>query len=280
MSKNKILVIGHSVLDKIHSGDKTETKPGGIFFSTLGFIASEFKNEIYLLTSLTKENEKFFRSIYSQINLLPNYLTDKMPINHLYIYANKERDEVYEYIPEPLDIGRAGDLNTYDAIYLNMISGFDVTLETLTEIRKNYNGVIYIDIHTLSRGVFKNNKRIFRTIPDGIKWISNGDFVQVNNTELKMLSDELGESDIVREFFKSGGKGFIITESKNGAKGYFEKEGEIEFAQIRPPKVSEKECVGCGDYFGASFLSEYMHSGDFLSALNYATLKSSQFSAK
>ncbi len=277
MSRNKILAIGHSVLDKIHAGDKTETKPGGIHFSALGFIASEFQSEVSLLTTFTKENEKYFAEAYSQVKLIPGYISEQMPVNHLYVYNDKERDEVYEYIPEPLDIARAGNLNNYDAIYLNMISGFDVTLNTLKEMREKFDGIIYLDVHTLSRGVYKNNKRKLRVIPDGMKWIAQADFAQVNETELKMLSEELTENEIVKEFFEKGGKGFVVTRGKEGVKGYHEKNGEIEMLELKAEFPSEKPCVGCGDYFGASFISAYLHTRDFVSALKYANKNSVLF---
>ncbi len=278
MQRNKkILAIGHSVLDKIHAGGKTETKPGGIYFSVLGFIASEFPSEVSLLTTFAKENEKYFAEAYSQVKLIPGYVSGQMPVNHLYIYENKERDEIYEYIPEALDIARAGNLNNYNAIYLNMISGFDVTLDALKEMREKFDGIIYLDIHTLSRGVYKNNKRKFRTIPDGMKWIAQADFVQTNERELKTLSDEFTENEIVREFFEKGGKGFIVTQGKKGAKGYYEKNGEIEMLELKNEISFGNQCVGCGDYFGASFISAYLHARDFVTALEHANKKAGEF---
>ncbi len=276
MSKNNILAIGHSVVDIIHENNQTKTRPGGIYFSVLGFLTAN-KINLSLLTNFTREHENFFEPVYSKINLLPEYYVPKMPVNHLYIYPNRERDEVYEYIPENIDLNRIDNLNLYGAIYINMVSGFEISLEDLENIRKNFNGIIYLDIHTLSRGVYKNNKRKFRAIPNGEKWITNADFVQVNELELKTISSDADENQIVRKFFNGGGKGFVITEGEKGVRAYYKQNGEILLERIPVKKKSNSQCVGCGDFFGASLIAEIISGKDFIKALNFASEKTQMF---
>jgi hypothetical protein len=47
------------------------------------------------------------------------------------------------------------ELSGFNGIMINMISGFDITLEQLKTIRKNFSGPVYMDVHTFSRGVDK-----------------------------------------------------------------------------------------------------------------------------
>ncbi|NNG28089.1 MAG: hypothetical protein HKM87_11215, partial [Ignavibacteriaceae bacterium] len=65
----KILIIGHSVIDKINYGKDELIKPGGIFYTTsaLAYIADP-SDEIYLCTTIDKINEQLFSPIYSKIN--------------------------------------------------------------------------------------------------------------------------------------------------------------------------------------------------------------------
>ena len=77
-----------------------------------------------------------------------------------------------------------------------MITGFDITLDQLKEIRKNFSGLIYIDVHTLSRGLDKYYQRNFRLIPDFSEWAKCIDIIQVNELELYTLFDSKSEKDI------------------------------------------------------------------------------------
>ncbi len=277
MSKNKILAIGHSVVDKIHIADIIEIKPGGIYFSVKGFLSAENTCDVSLLTEFTRENEKYFSPEYSNVKLVGDFYSKEMPVNHLFIYKDKERDEIYEYVPTSLNLNKISNFNHFYTIYINMISGFDVTLDDLKKLRSEFNGIIYLDIHTLSRGVFKNNTRKFRTIPEGIEWINNVDFVQANEHEIKTLSDELSFNQIVNRFFDEGGKAFIVTKGKNGIESYYKENNEIKFVRLKPNKISEKQCVGCGDFFGANFICNFINTRNILQSLNITLEKVTEF---
>ena len=45
------------------------------------------------------------------------------------------------------------DLNKFDGIFINMITGFDINQKQIEDVRKKFKGLIYFDVHTLSRGV-------------------------------------------------------------------------------------------------------------------------------
>ena len=92
-----------------------------------------------------------------------------------------------------------GNLNLFDGILINMITGFDFNLEQIKEIRNVYKGLIYIDVHTLSRGLDKNLKREFRLIPFFNEWASSVDIIQVNESELRTISKKTDELEIVKE---------------------------------------------------------------------------------
>ena len=137
-----------------------------------------------------------------------------------------ERHERYENITNNLSI-EINDLEQFDGIMINMITGFDITLGQLQEIRKKFKGHIFIDVHTLSRGLGEDFKRNFRVIPDFNKWANCLDIIQVNQSELFTLSQKKNELEVVEEMFKAGVKIICVTKGALGAKVYFKDSNEI-----------------------------------------------------
>ena len=150
----KLLLIGQSVEDHIYYKDSCEVKPGGIFYTAAALHSiKEPRDEIYLCTSY-KKNDRLFKDLYEDVN--PGYLnySDVIPEVRLNIYDGREREEIYKNITGRLDINDK-NLEMFDGILINMITGYDITLEQLEGIRKNYSGPVYFDVHTFSRGLIK-----------------------------------------------------------------------------------------------------------------------------
>jgi len=179
-----LLVIGHSVLDFINDGNSIKQNAGGIHYTI--FALNRFKSkedEIYLCSQFDTDTYRYFQLEFEKIN--NSYLTkvDKIPRVHLNLYKDKERHEKYENITNNLLVD-VNNLSKFDGILINMITGFDITLEQLKNIRNNFTGLIYIDVHTLSRGLDQNYKRNFRLIPEFSEWAKCLDIIQVNQKEI------------------------------------------------------------------------------------------------
>ena len=223
----KLLIIGHSVEDHFISSVKEEIKPGGIYYTASALNYLKAKDvEIVLLTANEKENYSLFSSVYE--NFDKNYFqnVDSIPKVFLKIYKQGERDECYNKVTENLNIN-IENIDSFDGILINMITGFDISLEQLISLRKLFKGFIYFDVHTLSRGLEADGKRSFRTIPDFTKWAELLDIIQVNQHELLTLSDEKDQADIVREVLNTGTKYLILTMEELGAKVFYLENGEI-----------------------------------------------------
>jgi len=157
----KILAIGHSVEDHIHQNNEEIIKPGGVYYSVLGLSKMMSVNdEIHLVTALQKSNEHLFSDIYGKINKKNISWVDKIPKVHLIIHDSVERTECYENVSKNLDVDY-NMLNNFDGILINMITGFDIDLEQLQKIRGHFNGLIYLDVHSLSRGFDESKTRVF-----------------------------------------------------------------------------------------------------------------------
>ncbi len=269
----KILLIGHSVLDKIETPDDMQVKPGGLFYSavTMANLKSP-ADEIYLLTSYDNQYFNFFEPIYAKLNLKFSNVTDKIPVVNLKIYREKERDEIYENFSSALNIDPAIDFNLFDGILINMITGSDISVDNLQTLRKKFRGKIYFDIHSLSRDIAPDNSRYFRKIPDVKKWLRNVNIVQCNEPEAETIS---GSSNLfaTAEFVLENGPAiFIVTMKEKGVRVFYRNGSELESVFLTAHKFNGKNRVGCGDTFGASFFYTYIRTENIFDSLKFANL--------
>lgn len=267
----KFLLIGHSVEDHINYKKKQSVKPGGIYYSAaaLNYIKDN-NDEIYLCTSYKKSGD-LFTGLYDRLN--PEYFnyTDVIPKVRLNIYDNKEREEIYENITGDLSLDTS-DLNKFNGILVNMITGFDLTLNQIKEIRRNYEGLIYFDVHTFSRGLDKDMKRIFRQIPEFDKWAENIDILQTNSRELFTLTGYKEKSDIIKFVIEKGVNYLIETRGKDGAMCYSFENKQIIMREMPGVKVNANNQVGTGDVFGAVFFYSYIKNNSVDTALKDAVI--------
>lgn len=266
----KLLVIGHSVTDTINYKTQVTKKPGGIFYTVLTL--ENFKNsedEIHLCTSLSSKDEHLFLELYDRINCEHVNYIDEISQVSLTLFDDKEREEKYSSLAPNLILPNV-DVNEFDGILINMITGFDISLEQLKKIRNNFDGPIYFDVHTFSRGVSKDMKRYFRPIPNFNVWAKNIDILQANELESKTLTGKIEETGIANELLKSGIKIFIITKAEAGARVFFKKDGKVESVFSSAKKITVQNSVGCGDVFGAVFFYRYIRNKNITESLNAA----------
>ncbi len=269
----KLSVIGQSVIDEIDSKEGFFVKPGGIFYSALAFSQlKKIEDEIFLITNISEKDNNYFTNVFDKLNLQYSNYVKKLPNVRLKIFDYKERCETYTDITQKILISNNINFNETDGILINMISGFDITTVDLAEIRKQFNGLIYFDIHSLARGVDKQNNRIFRQIPEVEKWLDNVDIVQCNENELLTITDLKKEKEIADFVLNMRPKILIITKGKKGATLYKKEGKEIYIQNISAIKVKTKNKVGCGDIFGATFFYYFIKSGNEKIALQKANI--------
>jgi hypothetical protein len=267
----KILLLGHSIIDNIEEGNRIRISPGGIYYSLLGLLSRKKQSDqIFLLTGYNKKSFYLFNNLYSRVDLQYSNELDLLPEVLLQLPEGEERKETYTYLSTELSIEKIKNWNDLDGILINMITGFDISLDKIKLIRRNYNGIIYFDLHTLSRGVDKNLVRNFRLVPDALEWISNVDILQCNENELFTLSNAANRTDVIKSILQAGLKYIIVTRGEDGAEIIF-KEGE-EIKSLHRPALQVKVInkVGCGDIFGAVFFYSYLYYKDIDYSLEQA----------
>lgn len=266
------LVIGQSVVDKIYDGDNFVKKPGGIFYTVISLVSFLHSGDkIFLCTNTDNASYRLFATAYDKVKKDFIQSSDKIPTVQLSIKNCGEREEQYENISGNLKIDFS-TLNRFDGILINMITGFDISIEQLQELRKIFKGLIYFDVHTLSRGLDKNYKRDFRQIANFDKWAECIDILQVNEHELKTVSAKKNEADIVRELLNFGIQQVIITKADKGSKLYFLEKGTVSKIKENALQIEPINKVGCGDIFGAIYFYNYIRNNNTVNALQLANI--------
>jgi len=266
------LVIGHSVVDKIIDKNSISIKPGGIFYTVVSLLSQiQIEDRLYLCSGIDKKNEVLFKDAYDRIERKFINYVDSIPRVELVVHLTGERKETYSQTAQNLLLPD-DDLNRFDGILINMISGYDISLAQLKQLRKNYSGLIYFDVHTFSRGVDKNLNRIFRQIPNFDEWAKCIDILQANESELLTLSDREEEAAIVDELFSYGIKQIIITRAERGATVFFRENDSIRKIHKDALQVKVSNKIGCGDVFGAVYFYNYIKNKNVLLAMEQANL--------
>ena len=228
-------------------------------------------DKIFICTNINDDSAKLFNVAYDHVENEFIKNVNSIPRVELVVGESGERKEIYSEIPENLILPEK-DLDRFDGILINMITGYDLSLSQLKELRKNCNGIIYFDVHTFSRSVDEKGNRIFRRITDFNLWAECIDILQANESELLTLSDQNEEAIIVEELFTYGIKQIIITRAEKGATVFFRNSDSI--SRIHPDalKVKPSNKVGCGDVFGAVYFYNYIKNKNVLLALEQANL--------
>ncbi|HEX9167261.1 MAG TPA: carbohydrate kinase family protein [Gemmatimonadales bacterium] len=155
-----------------------------------------------------------------------------------------------------------------DALYVNFISGYEMTLETARALRQAFPGPIYADLHSLFLGKLPDGTRVLQALPDAAAWFGCFDTVQMNEEELDQMGGE--PMPVAATVLAAGAGALVVTVGARGAV-YFETGGRadgrtggpVRTALVPAPSVEALDPTGCGDVFGATCCAR-MLAGDGL----------------
>jgi sugar/nucleoside kinase (ribokinase family) len=173
-------------------------------------------------------------------------------------------------------------LTNLDALYINLISGFELDLETAQLIRQHFRGPIYCDLHSLLLAVQPDGMRALQPLPNPAAWCRCFDLIQVNEDEMSMMApDAMALAAIA---FANGVCSLSITLGSRGVV-YFAAPGFDRISNVHRPVLSPSsgairtarvpaklrrhsgpgDPIGCGDVWGATYFSRLL-AGDNLDA--------------
>ena len=283
-------VIGSFVWDVIHGRDVRQAaieEWGGITYALSACDAA--LGDDWSLVPLAKVGQDRIVEARRFLRTLRHIAPDAAPIEvpqannrvELRYHSDERRSEVLSGgVPPWTWAGLQPLLRDLDALYINLISGFELDLATARLIRQHFKGPIYCDLHSLVLALEANGLRTYRPLPEVAAWCSCFDLLQVNEDELAMMApDGLA---LAATAMGAGVRNLLVTLGKRGVV-YFAEPG---FDRLADPRVPPRpgagplrtalvpaaaarvegpgDPTGCGDVWGATYFSRLL-AGDIMS---------------
>ena len=298
--RRRIGVVGSFVWDVIYGRDPRDTPVeewGGITYALEAFDAAlppdwEFVPLIRVGDDLAPKARELLRT-YRRIAADAAIIEVPYPNNRVelrYISEERRSEILSGGIPAWSWLGLKPLLRDLDALYINLISGFELELETAQLVRQHYRGPIYCDLHSLLLAVQPGGLRTPRPLPNVAAWCRCFDFLQVNEDEMRMMApDPLA---LAATALAQGVRCLTVTLGRRGV-AYFadasferlepsrreshlgESAGPIRTELVPPAAtrtLSGGDPTGCGDVWGATYFSRLVAGDKFTDAMRAAQL--------
>lgn len=287
--RRRLGVIGTFVWDIIHGRDVRDAAVeewGGITYALSACDAA--LPDDWALVPLAKVGSDLAPQAREFLRALRHLAPDAAPIEvpyrnnrvELFYHSDERRSEVLSGgVPGWSWAGLQPLLRDLDALYVNLISGFELDLATAQLIRQHFRGPIYCDLHSLVLAVEPDGRRTYRPLPEVAAWCACFDLLQVNEDELAMLAPD--GMTLAATALAAGVRNLLVTLGRRGVV-YFAEAGFERLADLRRPAqvavplrtalvpASEARVTGagdptgCGDVWGATYFSRLV-AGDILS---------------
>jgi hypothetical protein len=261
----KVGVIGSLVWDEIHGRDpavEVVEEWGGIAYALAGFDARlptgwQIVPLIKVGQDLAAQAREFLGSLR---RLAPGARCVGVPTanNRVVLYyqdAERRSERMSGGVP-PWSWAELGPMvRDLDALYVNFISGFELTLGTAQALRQGFSGPIYADLHSLLLGMHADGIRELRPLPEAPSWFGCFDVIQVNEEEMSELGPD--PLSLAAAMLGVGVDTLIVTLGARGA--VYVTDHPLRTALVAAEAVLDPlDPTGCGDVFGAATFSRLL----------------------
>lgn len=293
----RVGVIGSFVWDVIHGRDPRDAPVeewGGITYA-LGALEAALPHEwefvpiVKVGSDLAPKARDFLRD-FRRVADDATPIEVPYPNNRVTLYyqsAERRVEKLAGGVPGWSWLGLKPLLSGLDALYINLISGFELDLETAQLIRAHFDGPIYCDMHSLFLAIQPDGVRTLQPLPNAAAWFRCFDIIQVNEDEMSMMApDPLALAAMATA---AGVKVLNVTLGKRGvvyiAAPGFERLSDLDRGALAPstgavrtelvPAVPARDLdagdpTGCGDVWGATYFSRLLAGDDIRSAMQKA----------
>ncbi len=283
--QKRIGVVGTFIRDTIVTLDGRKVESIGGLYHTMAYLACLVEADTFV-QPLCHVGDDFYETVRDALKRLSaNILFDSMhrvpqPNTQVTLtYRSLEtRDEVTSATMPPITAAEIAAIAECDTVLINLISGDDVTLEALTTLRKSRpSPLIYLDLHSLALGIDAAGKRYYRAIPNWQEWLAACNILQMNEREAATLAG--GDENFTRSDLLNFGKYLAaelvsachITLGGAGSLLVYRHAGEVLYEYCQPFAVPQViDIIGCGDAFGAAFLTHFRRTHNFAAATRFA----------
>lgn len=255
----EILVLGHLVLDDIRTfdGDRIES-PGGIYFPLCAFSALAVEGDVIRpVMPVGADAWDLFRETavpLAAVDASECWRVER-PNTRVRLFQDADRGYNTQLVSslEPIPFERIGRAAKQPRlIYINMMTGHDITLETADALRAFTGALIYLDLHMVAYRVAADGRRSHAPVADRLRWTAFPDILQCNRRELAALAggeeDEGRAARLVME--QSSLAALVVTNGAEGATVYRKALPPLNVAAVAPGLLVDT--TGCGDVFGAT----------------------------
>jgi sugar/nucleoside kinase (ribokinase family) len=267
----KIGIIGAPCIDEIVSpaGEVTGFLLGGILYSygVLERIAREKNLDVtyYPLTIIAERDLEFLEPFFSKLKHFDFSHTPRSKeattnrVQLIYQDEGKRKEVCSVILPEVTPEHLATDvLSSLDGLFVNMISGYDISIETMECLRSKTSGHIHLDVHALTLGKLSESGRRFAPVNDWHRWAMAANSVQLNEKEALFFPPAGSEPYIsqIRHRSKNDAteRTVILTRGEKDTIGYNITRSKKYI--VPTEKMVTIDTTGSGDVFGAVFILE------------------------
>jgi sugar/nucleoside kinase (ribokinase family) len=274
-------VIGSMVWDTIHGRDPAQAAVqewGGIAYALAALDATlpddwEIVPLIKVGRDLAPQANVFLRSL-RHTPRATRFMEVPEPNNRVTLrYESQERrcEQMRGGVP-PWTWPELGPLvHDLDALYVNFISGFEMSLETAQLLRRGFPRFIYADLHSLFLSKELDGMRVPRALPQAPTWFGCFDVVQLNEHEMAELgSDPLA---IAADALRQGCTTLCVTLGQRGAAYFTASPPPIRTALVPTGLTAPQDGdpTGCGDVFGGTVAASLLAGASLEEALQAGT---------
>ncbi|HEV8398813.1 MAG TPA: carbohydrate kinase family protein [Gemmatimonadales bacterium] len=253
-------VVGSMVWDTIHGRDPAQPAVeewGGIAYALAAVDATLGRDwrivpVIKVGRDLAPKANDFLRSL-THVASGTRFVEVPEPNNRvtlLYQSAERRTERMRGGVP-PWTWPELGPMvQDLDALYVNFISGYELSLETAQLLRRGFQRFIYADLHSLFLGKAPDGTRVPQILPQAPAWFGCFDTVQLNEDEMQALGDD--PLSTAAGALGHGCKTLCVTLGSRGA-AYFTG-SPVRTARIPPDDAAplDGDPTGCGDVFGGT----------------------------
>ncbi len=269
----RVLVIGEPCIDVIHKVDgKIYNEHGGITYSIVASGLLDDGVEVVPVIGLHNDDAPYFTQLLERlapVNLSGIYSVG-FPTRRVNLFYEDENNrwECSTQPIEPTPFERIAPFLPAEGIHLNLISGSDIALATMQQIREAAPGShIHLDLHNIVMQLLPDSKRVRAPREDYLEWCTYADTVQMNEDEASVIDASVRERRILAEkVLETGAKAFIVTLAEKGFLLFERRQGKISERFFPPRQTSVVDPTGSGDVLGAAFLHAVVRGKDFREA--------------
>jgi sugar/nucleoside kinase (ribokinase family) len=287
----KLLALGHLCIDCAHpAGEPPRERWGGIAntIAAIGALAGKDDTVLPICGVGTDDEKKFLSWLGGFPAVDPSgVFTINGPTNRIDMYEKGEglRVACTKDIAPPIPFERIRKLLSADGVLINMVSGSDISLGTLDQIRmevRAHETPVHLDYHNLTTGIGEGRERFRRPLAEWRRWAFMVTTVQLSEEEASALTvDRLTEAQLTGHLLTLGITGVLITRGARGATVFANEHKKVVRYDIAGiPAEGAADRAGLGDVFGGAFLYRFVPTLDLKASAEFANLTAAQAASR